>query len=192
MPPQLIWDGRMTAVRIYNLEPAPFAPGLAKRGHHVVYRAQETNRCPGCGRSNWHVGRLTAECAFCGAAVPLAEATWDGRGSRGSAASKTAERTSRKSGQTAAESNRRRHERVPVKDRTLQLLIDGSPQSFAICNLSAGGLMGQAPVSLEQGASVQVRFEGGIIVPATVRWTSDGLIGLKFDAPVLFDTARSN
>jgi hypothetical protein len=179
----------MVAVRIYNLEPASFGPGLAKRGHHVVYRAEETNRCPGCGRSNWHVGRLTAECAFCGAAVPLAEAAWDGRGAtRGKASEEIAPaRRRRPSG-----AERRRHERVPVKDRTLQLLIEGSPQSFAICNLSAGGLMGEAPVPLEQGANVQVRFEGGIIVPATVRWTSDGLIGLAFDAPVIFDAAGSN
>ena len=179
----------MTAVRIYNLEQVSMPPGLAKRGHHVIYRAQETNRCPGCGRSNWHVGRLTAECAFCGTAVPLAEASWDGRGSRGVAGINTTERTNPKPIQSATASNRRRHERLSVKGRTLQLLIDGSPRSFAICNLSAGGLMGEAPVPLEQGANVQVRFEGGIIVPATVRWTSDGLIGLAFDAPVIFDTA---
>lgn len=28
--------------------------------------------CPGCGRSHWHVGRATAECAFCATAMPLA------------------------------------------------------------------------------------------------------------------------
>lgn len=178
----------MVALRIYKLEQEPFAPSLAKRGHHVVYRAEETNRCPGCGRSNWLVGRLTAECAFCGAAVALAEARWGGSTAAGT---RTDERTDRTSGEPEG-SERRRHERVPVTDRSLQLLIDGSPQSFALHNLSTGGLMGEAPMALEKGASVQVRFEGGIIVPATVRWTSDGLIGLAFDAPVIFDTARSD
>lgn len=42
------------------------------RGHHVEYRENEVNHCPGCGRCQWLVGRLTAECAFCSTAVPLA------------------------------------------------------------------------------------------------------------------------
>lgn len=37
------------------------------------YRNNEANHCPGCDRSHWHVGRTTAECAFCGTALPLAE-----------------------------------------------------------------------------------------------------------------------
>jgi hypothetical protein len=44
---------------------------LALRGYHVVYREHETNHCPGCGRVHWHIGRITAECAFCGTALPL-------------------------------------------------------------------------------------------------------------------------
>jgi uncharacterized protein (DUF983 family) len=48
-----------------------------RRGYHVVYRENEVNRCPGCGRSHWFVGRLSAECGFCGTALPLADAgTW--------------------------------------------------------------------------------------------------------------------
>jgi hypothetical protein len=39
---------------------------------HAVYRPHETNRCPGCGRSQWLVGRLLAECAFCSTALPIA------------------------------------------------------------------------------------------------------------------------
>ena len=49
----------------------------SRRGYHVVYRENEVNRCPGCGRSHWYVGRLSAECGFCGTALPLADAgTW--------------------------------------------------------------------------------------------------------------------
>lgn len=48
----------------------PFDP--AARGYHAVYRENETNHCPGCGRSHWIIGRLTAECAFCGTALTLA------------------------------------------------------------------------------------------------------------------------
>lgn len=43
------------------------------RGFHVVFRSGETNRCPGCGRSHWYVGRTTAECAFCETALPISE-----------------------------------------------------------------------------------------------------------------------
>lgn len=43
----------------------------ASRGYSAVYRQHETNHCPGCGRVQWLIGRLTAECAFCATAVPL-------------------------------------------------------------------------------------------------------------------------
>lgn len=45
--------------------------GPPRRGYRVVYRADAPTNCPGCGRSHWHVGRLSAECAFCGVALPL-------------------------------------------------------------------------------------------------------------------------
>jgi hypothetical protein len=48
------------------------ARDVASRGYHAVYRQNETNRCPGCGRAHWHVGRFSAECGFCGTALPFA------------------------------------------------------------------------------------------------------------------------
>lgn len=57
-------------------KPAPPSerPDLAtfhrRRGLHVVYRMDEVNHCPGCGRSHWWLGRLVAECGFCGTALP--------------------------------------------------------------------------------------------------------------------------
>lgn len=50
----------------------PFDPSA--RGYHAVYRENEVNHCPGCGRTHWYLGRLLAECAFCGTALPLQEA----------------------------------------------------------------------------------------------------------------------
>jgi hypothetical protein len=41
------------------------------RGNYAIYRECEVNRCPGCGRTHWIVGRVTAECAFCATALPL-------------------------------------------------------------------------------------------------------------------------
>lgn len=43
----------------------------AKSGYKIGYRPQEANHCPGCGKSQWLVGRMTAECAFCATALPL-------------------------------------------------------------------------------------------------------------------------
>lgn len=48
---------------------------LSGRGYHAVYREQQVNHCPGCGRTHWIIGRMSAECAFCTTALPLAEAS---------------------------------------------------------------------------------------------------------------------
>ncbi len=45
----------------------------AQRGYHAVYRDNEVNHCPGCGRTHWFLGRILAECAFCSTALPLQE-----------------------------------------------------------------------------------------------------------------------
>jgi hypothetical protein len=182
----------MGAVTIFSRDRRDFGAELVGRGHHVVYRAQETNRCPGCGRAQWHVGRATAECAFCETAIPLAEAKWIGGDAPVAVAEAPKAKTRSMAEDDATWADRRLHERLPVAERSLQLLIDGSPHNFAIHNLSAGGLMGEAPAPLEAGSTVEVRFEGGIIVPATVKWINDDLLGLAFDSPVLFDTDRAD
>ena len=48
------------------------------RGYHAVYRENQINHCPGCGRTHWLLGRLLAECAFCSTALPLQEAVRHG------------------------------------------------------------------------------------------------------------------
>ena len=54
----------------------PFNPNA--RGYHAVYRDGEVNHCPGCGRTHWLIGRMSAECAFCSTALPLREALTQG------------------------------------------------------------------------------------------------------------------
>jgi hypothetical protein len=61
-----------------------FPHNPAKRGYNAVYRARETNYCPGCGRTHWYVGRVSAECGFCSTALPLAEVEYSWGGSRAS------------------------------------------------------------------------------------------------------------
>ena len=74
-----------------------------------------------------------------------------------------------------------------TQTQKLKLLIDGSPSSFAIHNISEGGVMGDLVSDLLPGAHVHVRFEGGILVPAVVKWTDNGLVGLAFVEPLVLD-----
>jgi len=167
----------MPDVLVFERAASSFASTLANRGHHIVYRANAANHCPGCGRSQWFIGRVSAECGFCGTAVPLAEARGDYHGAA----------SPRAPARHPASGNQRRFARMPAKGRDLQLLIDGSPTNFALHNISEGGAMGDSPLDLVPGANVSVRFEGGILVPAIVKWAEDGLVGLAFVTPVMLD-----
>ena len=163
----------MSDVQLFERAAPSFAASLAARGHHIVYRAHESNHCPGCGRSNWYIGRISAECGFCGTAVPLAETSVVDAAPASSRSRKSADQ--------------RRFERTPVKARKLQLLIDGSPASFALQNISEGGALGETPANLIPDAKVHVRFDGGVLVPAVVKWAENGLVGLAFIDPVMLD-----
>ena len=52
---------------------------LVNHGYMPTYREDEVNHCPGCGRSQWLIGRITAECALCATAVPLEHPGMEGR-----------------------------------------------------------------------------------------------------------------
>ncbi|MBV8688151.1 MAG: hypothetical protein JOZ90_03135 [Alphaproteobacteria bacterium] len=54
----------------------------SRRGYHAVFRPNETNHCPACGRTHWYVGRVSAECGFCATALPFAGSQFasEGRG----------------------------------------------------------------------------------------------------------------
>src|SRR3954451_14121324 len=112
----------MSEVLVFERAAPSFAATLAKRGHHIIYRANEPNRCPGCGRSQWYIGRVSAECCFCGTAVPLAEATRH-EGTPRSAPNGSSKKVSHSADQ-------RQFPRMSAKGRKLQLLIDGSPAKF--------------------------------------------------------------
>ena len=47
--------------------PPPFQPG----GFRLAYREGTTNHCPACGQTQWYVGRISAQCAFCSTAMPF-------------------------------------------------------------------------------------------------------------------------
>ena len=148
-------------------------PELANRGYQVLFRPNESNRCPGCGNAQWHVGRVSAECFFCGTALPLADAKWGGDGfsHRYPDASVAI---------AAAGPERRVDERRAVRGRAIHLLIDGSPQAFAIHNVSSGGAKIGDPGGLVSAGTIELVSTSGEIVPAEVRWAGDGTAGLQF------------
>src|SRR3954453_17378246 len=116
----------MPDVLVYERATPSFAATLANRGHRIVYRANSDNHCPGCGRSHWYIGRISAECGFCGTAVPLAEARSEFIGTPGGT---TKPRSS---------PDQRQFPRMAAKGRNLQLLIDHSPSNFALLHISEG------------------------------------------------------
>jgi uncharacterized protein (DUF983 family) len=48
--------------------PLPFRPF----GFRAVYHQGATNHCPGCGQTQWIVGRMSAQCSVCETAIPFA------------------------------------------------------------------------------------------------------------------------
>lgn len=52
----------------------------SRRGFQILYHSGEVNRCPGCSHTHWYIGRLSAECGFCGTALALAETARTGAG----------------------------------------------------------------------------------------------------------------
>jgi hypothetical protein len=65
-------------IRSIGRQGRSYAHDPALRGYHVVYREQEKNFCPGCGRTHWWLGRTSAECVSCGTALPYADAHLSG------------------------------------------------------------------------------------------------------------------
>ena len=48
-------------------------PGAVPRSSPMpLYRENTINACPGCGQSQWFIGRVMAQCACCETALPLA------------------------------------------------------------------------------------------------------------------------
>lgn len=52
--------------------PQSGSPDYKPEARRRLYRREQCNPCPECGNSQWHVGRASAECAFCATALPLA------------------------------------------------------------------------------------------------------------------------
>lgn len=47
--------------------------GARAFSYTMLYYPDQTNHCPGCGATSWYLGRISAECARCHTALPLAQ-----------------------------------------------------------------------------------------------------------------------
>lgn len=148
------------------------------RGYQVLFHADGVNRCPGCHGTNWLVGRITAECARCGTALPLAEAATMGLDPFGHKQVALHLVTKGKPWR-----ERRDEERQAAAGRVLTLHIDGAPRAFAIEDISAGGVKGEAIEDVFNSKELMVELEDGTTLAAEVRWRSGGFIGLAFVDP---------
>lgn len=148
------------------------------RGYQIMFRPDAVNHCPGCDGTNWHVGRITAECGRCGTALPLNEAAqmgFDPVGHRPVALHLV------KGGKPYRE--RRKHRREPADGRVLKLHIDGAPRAFAIEDITDGGVRGAAIEEVFGSRWLVVELEDGTMLPAELRWRSGDYIGLEFVEP---------
>lgn len=61
---------------------SPMGDFKRAEGYRVIY-PDTTNEappsCPGCGRKQWLIGRIMAECAFCATALPIEGASGVGQ-----------------------------------------------------------------------------------------------------------------
>jgi hypothetical protein len=167
-----------------------FQLDLSARGYQVLFWRGAVNRCPGCGHSQWYIGRVTAECGICGTALPINEATQAGLSPSGRRAialhvvdsGHVADPglESAASDPRAGQKERRRHPRVETEGRTIALHIDGSSHAFAIKDLSAGGVQGVAIPGISGAGRLIVELEDGTMLPAELKWSDGEFAGLAF------------
>ncbi|MBA3940921.1 MAG: pilus assembly protein PilZ [Sphingopyxis sp.] len=66
------------------------------------------------------------------------------------------------------------------------LLLPGQagPAVVRVRNLSAGGMLAESPVRVEQGATVEVDLRNVGPVPGRVVWVGEGKFGIAFDRQI--------
>ncbi len=155
-----------------------FQLDLSSRGYQVLFWRDQVNHCPGCGRSQWHIGRITAECGLCGTALPINGETQAGFELTGHKA--VALHVIEGGKQAAEVKEQRKAERTPTEGRTIALYIDGTSHAFALQNISAGGLMGEALSGITEASTLIVELENGTRIPAELKWCDGDFAGLAF------------
>jgi len=167
----------MGAIKALKSEES-FQLDLTARGYAVLFRPDQSNHCPGCGHSQWFVGRMSAECGICGTALPLADAQQSPVMPVGQKAVKL--HIVSEIGEKVDAPERREDQRVPGNGRVLGLHIDGSPHPFKLEDISDGGVKGEYIPGVGQARSLMIELEDGRMVPAQLRWTDGEYAGFAF------------
>ena len=167
-----------------------FQLDLSARGYQVLFWRGAVNRCPGCGHSQWYIGRVTAECGICGTALAINEATQAGlvpSGRRAVALHVINSGHAIDSGRVidagmaeTGKKERRRDQRIDTEGRTIALHIDGSPHAFAITDLSTSGAKVVAIPGIAEATKLVVELEDGTMLPAELKWSNGKFSGLAF------------
>ena len=171
-----------------------FQLDLSARGYQVLFWRGAVNRCPGCGHSQWYIGRVTAECGICGTALPINEATQAGLVPSGRRAvalhvidtghvinpGHVIDAGTAKTGTKAGKSERRLDQRIDTEGKIIVLHIDGSSHAFAISDLSTGGVKGVALPGIAEASKLIVELEDGTMLPAELKWSDGAYAGLAF------------
>ncbi len=63
---------------------------------------------------------------------------------------------------------------------SMRLAADGEAVPLRVRNLSAGGLMADCPVKVEQGEDVEVSLRNVGVVPGRIAWAREQQIGVAF------------
>ena len=71
-----------------------------------------------------------------------------------------------------------------------QLRVDGANHPFEVLNISTAGFMGNSPLPLMMGATVEIELAGLGFVDAHIRWALAGQVGVQFVAPLTLDQCR--
>ncbi len=74
---------------------------------------------------------------------------------------------------------------------TLKFSVSGEQGEVRIRNLSAGGLMAEAPVRVARGERVEVQLRNIGWIGGNVAWVAEGRIGIAFDHPIDPKVARN-
>lgn len=71
-----------------------------------------------------------------------------------------------------------------------QLRVDGKVYPFEVLNISTNGFSGSSTLGFLMGAIVEIELAGLGFVPAHIRWSLAGRIGVQFVTPLTLDQCR--
>ncbi len=85
---------------------------------------------------------------------------------------------------TESSIGRRSSERVSLVYRPVLLEADGFAGFCLVRNLSPDGMMGSVYTQFAEGQQITVQFHPDRVIKASIAWSQDGNVGIKFDEEI--------